>query len=374
VSKSSFDAAQKKLLETGLFETVAYRFEPIPGEKAYRATFEVKEIAQLFPYRFEALGNQDAAMRAWLREKAPLYRDQIPATQPVLQEMSTALEAYLEKEGRPMKVVGKLVSIAPKKMEVVFQPASLPSVAEVYFKGSKRISNPELQQTIAGTAVGSLYTENRFREILNETIRPRFEAEGLLRVSFPEISTVPAQNASGLAVTVQVNDGDVYKLRNVKLTGPMADDPRLLKEGHFPIGEVANMSRVTEGVKAMEQSLRRRGYLRIDSKIDRAVDDKDKVVDLTIDVDPGPQYRMGKLFIEGLDIQTEPHIRKLWAIKEREPFDYEYPDLFLAKMPEVLDKLGRTKSAVKPDPGTLTVDVTLIFEGQKDKPKGASTR
>jgi outer membrane protein assembly factor BamA len=129
------------------------------------------------------------------------------------------------------------------------------------------------------------------------------------------------------------------------------------------------MTAVQEGVGNMERALKRRGYMKIDSKVERKIDDKEKMVDLVISLDPGPQYRMGTLVIEGLDIETEPHIRKMWALKSNQPFDNEYPDLFLSKMPEVLDSLGKTRAVVKPDPGTLKVDVTLHFEGEKKEPE-----
>ena len=74
--------------------------------------------------------------------------------------------------------------------------------------------------------------------------------------------------------------------------------------------------------------------------VDRKLNDAEKTVQLSVEVDPGPQYRMGQLTIEGLDIETEPHNRKMWALKPNQPFNVEYPDTFLAEMPNVLDKLA----------------------------------
>lgn len=369
VSKKDFDAAQQKLLATGLFETVAYRFEAIPGAQAYRATLEVKEIAQLFPYRFEAIEADAKEMRAFLRSREPLFTDQIPATEPVLKKMAALVEEFLRAKDKPVQVVGRLMPDASNRMEVVFQPSSLPAVAEVQFHGSKALTNPMLQQAIAGTAIGALYTENRFRQILEATIRPLFEAEGRLRVTFPKLETAPAADVKGVIVTVHVNDGPIYKLRSIALGGAMSEDEGLLKAGRFREGEVANMTAVQEGAKNMERVLKRRGFLKAESKIERKIDDQAKAVDVVIHVDPGQQYRMGMLIIKGLDVETEPHIRKLWALKPNQPFDVEYPDLFLSKMPEYLDSLGKTKSVVEPDPGTLKVDVTLFFEGEKKRPE-----
>jgi outer membrane protein insertion porin family len=370
VTTADFDAAQQKLLDSGLFETVAYRYEPSGNE--YRATLEVKEIEQMYPYRFEAVAGDEKAMRAWLKEKEPLFGDRIPPTEPVLRRFAAALTEFFRKQGAEMEISGRLLPNDKGVLEVVFQPSSLPSVASVEFTGNKILNNATLQQGIAGTAVGAVFTENRFRQILDSTIRPLYEAEGRLRVAFPTIETRPATGVKGIIVTVAVNEGEPFKLKDVRITGPMAQDKALMKEGRFNIGEIVNMKAVDEGTDRMEALLKRRGYLTARSVTERKIDDASKTVTLTVEVDPGPQYKMGQLTIEGLDIQTEPEIRKMWAIKPNQPFNAEYPDLFLSKMPEVLDNLGKTRAAVNPDPGTLKVDVVLIFsspEKQPAKPK-----
>src|SRR3954464_14375528 len=52
--KDDFEAARDRLLATGLFETVGYRFSPAPASTAYIASFEVVEVAPVYPVRFEA--------------------------------------------------------------------------------------------------------------------------------------------------------------------------------------------------------------------------------------------------------------------------------------------------------------------------------
>jgi len=101
------------------------------------------------------------------------------------------------------------------------------------------------------------------------------------------------------------------------------------------------------------------------------LNDEKKTVQIFVDVDPGPQYRFGKLTVKGLDIETEPVIRKLWALKPGDPFRGGYPDLFLNQIRDrgIFDNLGETKAEVKPDDTTLTVDVTLTFKGEPPKPK-----
>lgn len=374
VQKADFDAAQKRLLDSGLFETVAYRYAPAGNKGGYAATFEVKEIGQAFTYRFEAIDIPDAELRAYLKQREPLFADRIPATEPVLKRFTSDLETFLTTRNKPLKIVGKLTPDPKGQLEVVFQPAALPAVAQVRFVGNRAIATPALQQSIVGAGIGALYTEPRFRQILDASIRPQYEQLGYMRVAFPKIETTPASDVKGVNVTVHITEGSVFKLREVNITGEMADNPRLAKEGAFRINETVDMQAIDQGAKRIEKYLKRRGFMDAAAKVQPKVDDKSKTVDVAIAVDPGPQYRMGKLDIEGLDITSEPQIRKMWALAEKAPFDFDYPDSFLAEMPNVLDNLGRTRSTIKPDPGTLTVDVILTFSPGERNPGGPGKR
>jgi hypothetical protein len=72
---------------------------------------------------------------------------------------------------------------------------------------------------------------------------------------------------------------------------------------------------------------------------------------------------LGKLTVQGLDLDGEAEIRRLWAIKPGAPFDAEYPDLFLTTIREdgLFDHLGKTKAETKIDEASRTVEVTLVF-------------
>jgi outer membrane protein insertion porin family len=379
VGKAEFEAARDRLLATGAFETVGYRFEPVQGGKGYAASFQVTEIQPLLPFRFEALHADTKALTEYLRRTEPLFAEKLPATKEMLGRLTKSVEQFLSQAGAPQEIIAKVATPEPGKLEIVIQPASLPSVAEIDFKGNTTISTQTLREAVAGAAVGAVYTEPRFRQILDASARPVYEAQGRLRAEWTKIDVVPAKSVKGLAVTVHVNEGEEYKLRKVELAKVDEEDKAalqgdaILKEGGFDVGAVANFSKIRQGVEKMEQSLRRKGFLEVKSKTERKIDDKEKSVDLMLHVDPGPQFLFGKLTIEGLDIETEPHIQKLWAIKKGQPFNAEYPDFFLNKIREdqIFDNLGRTKAITRPEPANNTVDVTLIFEGEKrpEKPK-----
>jgi len=89
-------------------------------------------------------------------------------------------------------------------------------------------------------------------------------------------------------------------------------------------------------------------------------------------------YTMGKLEIVGLDLISEPVIRKMWALRPGNGFEPGYPDTFLndVRSEGIFDNLGKTRAETNIDEKTHTVDVKLYFGGaggkeeKKDRKKG----
>src|SRR5690349_2587957 len=67
--KEEFEAARDRLVASGAFETVGYKFEPGPNQKGYIATFQVTEVNPAYPVRFEVLGVPASEIEQTLRAK-----------------------------------------------------------------------------------------------------------------------------------------------------------------------------------------------------------------------------------------------------------------------------------------------------------------
>jgi len=364
VDKAEFEAARERLMATGAFDMVGYRFAPDQDGKGYDATIEITELGQLYPLRFEDLPADEAQLRAWLNTKDPLFGDKIPATKPEIDRYVQLISEYLAEKGYREPLAGKVTPEHGSDLAVVFRPAkSRPSITRVKFTNSGDIPAGLLQTAMHGVAVGALYTEPDFRVLLDTTIRPRFEARGLLRVAFPKIETEPSKDVDGIDVTVQVEPGPVYKLDRVRFTGSGMSNQELAKLANLKGNQTVNFDEVKAAQERIAQSLRRSGYLDAASQVKRDVNDTEHVVDLTIQIAPGSLFTLGKLDIVGLDIESEPAIRKMWGLQPGKPFNVEYPDHFLnvVKNGGVFDNLKSTRAETKINGSEHTVDVTLYF-------------
>src|SRR5262249_12120612 len=153
-----------------------------------------------------------------------------------------------------------------------------------------------LHDAISGSAVGTPYTEDRFRDILYSSIRPLYEARGRVRVTFPEIHTEPTTDVKGLHVFVTVNEGDSYTLGKLSVEEPTpVSGASLLREANLKTGDVADFDKVNAALETMRKSVRHAGYLNAKVTFERHLDQGHTSVDLTFYVNPGPQFTMGKL-------------------------------------------------------------------------------
>ena len=366
-----FDAARARLEAAGVFEELSVKFGSAPGKKGYAVSIHVAEAGPLFPVRFEELGAPDDQIRKALSQADPFFGPRVAATKAALERYAKVIQDSLAGK---VKVVGKLVPDDSGQMAVVFRPpGALPGIARVTFTGNVVLPLSTLENAINAVAVGTPYREVRFRQLLETNIRPLYEARGRVRVLFPEIHAEKDRDVNGMALTVKVEEGASYSLGEVAVDGSRLAPAELLKVANLKPGDMFNLEHIQAAVARIEKRVRRDGYMRVKTRIDRRMNDPAKTVGLAIHVNDGPRYLLAKLNIEGLDLISEPAIRQLWAIKDGQPFNADYPDYFLLRVKEdgVLDDLGETKAAVKTDDAAKTVVVTLTFRGEakKEAPK-----
>jgi len=368
VQKTDFDAARDRLLETGAFESVGYSYKP--SLNGYDTTFEVVEVSTLYPYRFEALPASEDALRAALRKQEPLLGDQIPGTPQVLNRYNAAIGRFFEGK---LEATSELSADAGP-LEIVFRPTGdRARIAEVKLTGNKEMLTARLLPKLSKDAIGIPYSEPLLRRVLDSTIRPMYEEQGRIRVAFPEITAQKAEANDGVVVTIAINEGPVYTLGTVALAGlPAAEIAQLEKSDDWHKGETANFTNIEASLAKIRQHQRAQGYLRADTRVAREIRDQDRSVNLTVNVERGPQFTMGKLDIQGLDLIGEPAVRKMWKIEPGQPFQEGYPEAFLNRVRDegIFDNLGKTRAENNIDENAHTVDVALFFSGAATPAKG----
>ena len=372
-NQADFEAARDRLLATGVLETVAFEFGPSRRGGGYDVAFEVAEIQQVYPYRFERIKAGDEELRACLRRDDPLFTDQLPGTDMLIERYAGFIEKCLAEKGEEEPIRGELTSDVPGEFYIMFYPkAAMPVVAEVTFTGNEVIPTERLQEAIHGVAIGSRYTEGRFRALLAAGIRQVYEARGRVGVTFPKIETERASGGiSGVRVVVTVDEGESYSFDDIVVEGTLSMDERLRQAAALTTGDVANMTELRNALDRIKAELHKDGYMDATAREEHKIDHNAKTVGVRIFVEPGPQFRFGELFVEGLDIHAAHEVRRIWGLEKGAQFDARYPEYFLQRIREdgVFDNIRKTAHELGIHKDTLTVDVKLIFNPPETGPR-----
>ncbi len=363
-SRENLDAAVRSLFDTGLFTSVNYRYEQVPGSDpaTYTVTFQVLEDRADTDVRIEIAGVDEASVWKDLAFSDPLVTRRMPHNDRAGEFYCRAVERALERTNRHEKiVVASSVDLATRRMETTLVPANPPRVTDVRFQGTHTLPAAALRDAIARIVIDNRYSEREFRQVLDLNVRPLYEERGYLKVEFPAIRLTPA--TGDLAVDVQVVEGNPWTLGTVALVGDHLPEEAMRKASALWDVHTANWKLILDGVARMQKVLRREGYLGVTSKPVRLFRDDGRTVDLRIEVTKGQQFVLGALSIAGLSDRDRTRAEKLFRIKPGEPLDQPYLEDYVK---QCLDFLGTSvksfdsKLSLRGD--TNLVDLTLTFK------------
>ena len=338
--KTDFDAACRRLVDTGLFQGCNWKYAPV-SRTSVALTFSLEEAPADQTVRLTIPGVDDKQLWEWLRANEPLVQPKMPGSDAATTFYTQAIQRFLKKD-----VVSSVdTNLNSRETTLVFRPANLPKVESVRFEGAKAIPPATLEKVLTPIARGTAFTEYDIQQLLNLNIRPLYENLGRLDVSFPSIK------ADGGALTIQVDEGQMYKLGAAKVMGG--------PEVQLPLGQTAEWNRIVDALEKANAELRSRGYLQARYDVERSL--KDGIADLAIAFKPGPQITFNALRLQGLNVPQEANVRKLWKLPAGAPMNESYISDFLKA---AFGKLGSEYNGVAQQfepAGPTAVDVVITF-------------
>lgn len=370
VRMADIEKARDRLLATDCFEGVGWKYELTP-QRWLEITFEVTEPQQFLPWMLDRVPVTRQEFEARVRQGFPLMGETLPPSGLLLERLAAVLEKLAAEKGVKEPMAGRVMLVGKDQLTIVFGPkAPPPNVADVRFVNTKALRADYLQKAMVQLAVGTPFFEPNFRFLLENQIRPIYDSVGRLKASWAKITAASAPGVFGVVVTVEVDEGPVFKLEKIQVRGAPLSDEEIQEIGQFKIGETAEMSEIGKGVLRVLDRLKEKGHMKASYKAARRLWEDRQAVELVVDVDPGPVYTMGRLQIKGLDLESEPVIRKLWAIKPGEPYRGGYAAAFVQRIREMdlFDFLSEIKQEERVDEKSQSVDVLLVFVGEKPKP------
>jgi len=359
VTQADLQQASNRIGSSGVFSTVSYQFAGAPG--GVNVTFDVRDNPQLVPVVFQNLVwfSRDELLSA-LRERLPLFHDQIPLAGEMEERVRAALDQILAEHNIKAKVASLqqgAIGKVPTAMGYYLDGVDV-RIAAIDFTGRAAV-----EQNLLDTALVDRKKEAFMQPVSAIScagmIRTVYLARGYLaiKVGEPQVQLVDPDPASpAVKLTFPLEEGRQYALSGIGWQGNTAFSASELQASLEVKEQELNNTRKLYG---------RRGYLNVAFTPAPELHD-DATANIIIAVNEGAQYRMGELSFKGLPPDLEQKARAIWKIPPGAIYDQTYPDRFLNDAISALWSVNSPRfgflTTEKMDDQLHTVDVIIEYK------------
>lgn len=375
VGKADLQAAADRLLQTGLFAKVNYKFETKAEELT--VAFQLDEAPRVPVYYDNLPWFSDSELNDAIRAKLPAFDDTLPEAGVALDQAAAAVNDLLASRQLKVTVDHELIANPlgdGNVQDFHVQDVSF-QVASVEF-GDPSLSSSHVVQQALSSVQGKPYSRMTLDLFLSEQVRPLYLQAGYLRVKLgpPAVRLTGNPNQKlpeQLPIFIPVATGAVYRWKEADWTGnSVLSSITLSNELGLKPGEVANGMQIEAGWDRVCEEYGHRGYL--DAKVDPVItyDDQAHTVSYAVSVVEGAQYQFNTMVLTGLSLDAERLLLEKWPMQAGAVFDKAVFEQFLIKLeshpaeifgelPVHYDNVGHW---LRPAPEKHVVDVLLDFK------------
>jgi len=203
------------------------------------------------------------------------------------------------------------------------------------------------------------------REKINgdlERLTSYYMDQGYINFAITSTQVSVSPDKSQVYITVNISEGDVYKVRNVELAGDLVDSEDLLRLVlQVREGQVFSQQLVTSTAEFMTQLLGNRGYFFAEVEGVPAIDEDDQTVDITFFVVPGNRTYVNRIGFQGNTNTADEVLRREMRQMEGAPASKSALEQSKVRM-ERLGYFSKVDYESTPVPGTadqINVDFTV---------------
>jgi outer membrane protein assembly factor BamA len=375
VGRDDLQAAADKLVQSGLFAHVTYKFQS--RADGLIVTFQLEETERIPAYFDNLPWFTDGELNDAIRAKLPSYNGTLPAAGAVVDQAAEAAGEFLAMHGLQAAIEHQVVANPNGDgniQEFHIDGAAL-KISSLEFGDATLNSSKVVQQALAELK-GKPYSRMAIDLFLTEQVRPIYLKQGCLRAKLgpPEIRLTGNPNQKlpeQIPVFVPVTAGAVYKWKGAQFTGnSLLSTTTLTSDFGLKTDDVADGMAIEAGLDRIREEYAHVGYL--EAKIDpvASYDDQAHAVSYKVRIEEGTSYKFNALTITGLSPTAEKRLREAWSIPQGELFDKATYEDFLTKLetkpaeifhnlPVHYENVGHW---IQPDEANHTVDVLLDFK------------
>lgn len=311
ISLMQITQATKQLFATGLFDDVAVY------EDNNQLVLKVKERPTLQKLKIE--GNKKVSTEDLTKglTQAGLEEGQI-FQRSTLDKIKLELERMYHAQGRYNAKITSEVETLPRNrvaVKITITEGSVAAIRRINLVGNHNYSNKELlknfelNQTQGWTLFSS--ADQYSREKLGgdlERLRSWYLDKGYLRFNVESTQVSISPNKQDIFITVNVFEGDQYKVSEVELAGELIlEEAQLASLIRLTAGDVFSRSAMTASSEGIRSRLGIEGYTFAEVNGRPDIDDEKKEVKLTFLVDPGRRSYVRRINFNG-NISTKDDV------------------------------------------------------------------
>jgi|SRR5882724_1373210 len=375
VGRDDLQAAADKLVQSGLFSQVTYKFQS--RADGLVVTFQLGE-AQRIPAYFDNLPwFTDGELNDAIHAKLPFYDGTLPTAGQVVDQAAEIAGEFLAAHGLQAAIDHQVVANPNGEGNIQqfhIDGAAL-KISSLEFSDASLNTSKTVQQEVAELK-GKPYSRMAIDLFLTEQVRPIYQKQGYLRVKLgpPEIRLTGNPNQKlpeQIPVFVPVTPGPIYQWRGVAWSGnSLLSSTTLTNDLAMKDGEVADGMAIEAGLERVREEYAHVG--RLDARIDPlpSYDDQAHALSYKVRIEEGKSYKFDALTITGLSPTAEKRLRDAWTIPQGELFDKTIFEEFLTKLetkptdifhnlPVHYENVGHW---IQPDETNHTVNILLDFK------------
>ena len=202
------------------------------------------------------------------------------------------------------RVASLLLIFAPFALAQHAKQGDIP--LNVIMTGAETVS-PEIKQAIANEISRTVTEVSKIPDEMSERIRDQFQQYGYFKAQVENPQRKEVRDGGILKridLRVHVEEGRRYRVGEISFEHATIFNQSALRQA-IPVreGEIFNVEKLRQGLKVLRTLYCSRGYMEFAPVPQTVVDDEQSTIGVTFDMDEGPQFRFGRLILNGL----EPH-------------------------------------------------------------------
>lgn len=376
LSVAELDDAGQKLVDSGLFTKVAYR----TTSKGNQVTviFQVKERGGgQSPVVFDNfVWFTDEELIAAIKRQVPSFNGTASDAGNMSENIKHALESLLKEHhiNGTVDYGAEQAGLNSDKQEHVFSVSGVPiPICSLHFPGANNVPEEKLVMT-SRQLTNDNYSLKSAIAYSTFALLPIYREAGQLRARFakPVARLDPSEKChGGVELTIPVEEGPIYLWEKTEWSGNETLSANDLDAAlGMKKGDVANSVKIDKGIFEVGRRYGHTGHLDVKVSAEPQLNDSTNRLSYRIVVQEGPQYKMGKLTIKGLEEEDANSLEQRWKLRNGEVFDTSYADRFFRiDAREQMEKIMAARQAqrkgppeIKFTPNQLNLNADVIIE------------